>query len=46
MTPNEATRFEQHPYFTEILQLRYWDEQAKVPGLPTRDMAYYLTMMA
>ena len=45
MTPDEATRFEQHPYFTEILQLRYWDEQAKIPGLPTRDMAYYLTMM-
>jgi phosphonate degradation associated HDIG domain protein len=46
MTTDEATRFEQHPYFTEILQLRYWDEQAKIPGLPTRDMAYYLTMIA
>lgn len=46
MTPDEATRFEQHPYFKEILQLRYWDEQAKIPGLPTRDAGYYLAMMA
>lgn len=46
MTPDEVIRFEQHPYFNEILQLRYWDEQAKIPGLPTRDMAYYLNRYA
>lgn len=44
MTPDEATRFEQHPYFDEILQMRRWDEQAKTPGLPTRDLAYYLDL--
>ncbi|ARK13474.1 HD domain-containing protein [Fibrella sp. ES10-3-2-2] len=45
MTPDEVAQFEKHPYFDEILQLRYWDEQAKIPGLPTRDMAYYLILM-
>ena len=44
MTPDEATAFEQNPYFREILQVRGWDEQAKIPGLPTPDMAHYLAM--
>ncbi|AQG78697.1 phosphonate degradation HD-domain oxygenase [Spirosoma montaniterrae] len=42
MTSDEAAQFEQHPYFREILQLRGWDEQAKIPGLKTPDLAYYL----
>ncbi|MGF7214531.1 phosphonate degradation associated HDIG domain protein [Spirosoma lacussanchae] len=46
MTTDEAARFEQHPYFAEILQLRRWDEQAKIPGLPTPDVAYYLALSA
>ena len=46
MTPDEATRFEQHPYFDEILQMRRWDEQAKIPGLPTPDMAHYLSLVS
>ena len=44
MTADEATRFEQHPYFNEILQMRRWDEQAKIPGLPTPDLAHYLAL--
>lgn len=44
MTPDEAARFEQHPYFNEILQMRRWDEQAKIPGLPTPDLAHYLAL--
>lgn len=45
MTSDEATAFEHNPYFREILQVRGWDEQAKIPGLPTPDVAYYLAMM-
>lgn len=45
MTVDEAAVFEQHPYFREILQLRGWDEQAKVPGLPTREAEHYLAMI-
>ena len=44
MTADEAARFEQHPYFNEILQMRRWDEQAKIPGLPTPDVNYYLAL--
>lgn len=44
MTAEEAARFEQNPYFREILQVRGWDEQAKIPGLPTPDMTYYLSI--
>lgn len=42
MKAGEAMAFETNPYFKGILQLRAWDEQAKIPGLPTPDMAYYL----
>jgi len=44
MKPGEALAFETNPYFRGILQLRAWDEQAKVPGQPTPDMVHYLTM--
>ncbi len=43
MRADEAAAFERHPYFQEILQLRRWDEQAKIPGLETPDLGYYLT---
>lgn len=46
MTPDEAARFEQHPYFNEILQMRRWDEQAKIPGLPTPDIEHYLSLVS
>lgn len=42
MTADEAAAFEANPYFKGILQMRTWDEQAKIPGLPTPDIAYYL----
>lgn len=46
MTPGQALAFETNPYFRAILQLRGWDEQAKIPGLPTPDMAHYLALCA
>ena len=46
MTPDEAARFEQHPYFNEILQMRRWDEQAKMPGLPTPEVTHYLSLVS
>ena len=42
MTAAEAAAFETNPYFKGILLMRTWDEQAKIPALPTPDMAYYL----
>jgi putative nucleotidyltransferase with HDIG domain len=29
MTPEEMAAFEKHPYFTDIINVRRWDEQAK-----------------
>ena len=45
MSSDEATAFEAHPYFNEILFMRRWDEQAKIPGLPTPDMTHYLSLI-
>ena len=45
VSADEAARFERHPYFDQILQMRRWDEQAKIPGLPTPDMAHYLSLI-
>lgn len=42
MTAREAAAFEANPYFKGILQMRTWDEQAKIPNLPTPGMAYYV----
>ncbi|WP_020605479.1 phosphonate degradation HD-domain oxygenase [Spirosoma spitsbergense] len=42
MKAGEALAFETNPYFKGILQLRAWDEQAKIPGLTTPGMEHYL----
>ncbi|GAB4017011.1 HD domain-containing protein [Spirosoma koreense] len=44
MTPAEAAAFETNPYFKGILLMRVWDEQAKIPGLPTPGMDHYLAI--
>lgn len=38
---DEAKRFEQHPYFTESIRLRTWDDVAKIKGLRTPDLTHY-----
>ncbi len=44
MTAKEAVVFEANPYFKGILLMRTWDEQAKIPNLPTPDAEYYLAI--
>lgn len=44
MSADEATTFEQDPYFAESIKLREWDEQAKVVGIPLPDMGKYKQM--
>ena len=46
MTPVEADAFENHPYFEAILQMRYWDEQAKETGLDLPAIDYFLNRIA
>lgn len=44
MSAGEALAFETNPYFKGILLLRTWDEQAKIPKLPTPGIEYYVAM--
>jgi phosphonate degradation associated HDIG domain protein len=41
-THAQARKFEEHPCFDAAIQLRRWDEQAKVPQLPTPPLERYL----
>ncbi len=42
MGEDEARSFESNPDFLAILRVRQWDEAAKIPIMPTPDVAYYL----
>jgi len=45
MNETEALAFERDPDFDVILQLRQWDEQAKVEGKPVPDLAIFETIL-
>jgi len=44
MQAEEAASFEQNPYFELIIQMRRWDEAAKVTGLPKPYLETYLAL--
>jgi gamma-butyrobetaine dioxygenase len=39
MSPSEAARFAEHPWLRDAVELRRWDDQAKVKGAATRSLA-------
>ena len=41
MTDDESKSFKAEPFMGQALRLRRWDDQAKVAGLKTPDMAHY-----
>ena len=45
MTPEEAAAFEQYPLFDLIIQMRKWDEQAKIEQKPLPDLEHYRRMI-
>jgi len=45
-TPEEVESFEADPFFEPSVELRRWDDQAKVPGLKTPDLGHYLQYVA
>ncbi len=45
MTEDEAAAFEQYPLFNLIIQMRKWDELAKIENKPLPDLQHYRTMM-
>jgi phosphonate degradation associated HDIG domain protein len=40
-TPDEASQFQNHPHAEAAVALRRFDEQAKVPGLPTPELEHF-----
>ena len=45
MTDDEALAFVQYPLFDLIIQMRYWDEEAKIEDQPVPDLEKYKDMM-
>src|ERR1700748_2500384 len=45
MTEEEAAAFELYPLFPLIIQMRKWDEQAKIENKPLPDLQHYRQMM-
>lgn len=41
MSADEVAEFESHPHFERAVQLRRWDDQAKVPELPTPPLEFF-----
>jgi phosphonate degradation associated HDIG domain protein len=45
MAPEEAEAFEQYPLFNLIIQMRKWDEQAKIEKKPLPSLDHYRQMI-
>jgi len=45
MTSAEITRFEGEPYHREAVQLRRYDDRAKIVGLSTQDLEHYVPLI-
>jgi phosphonate degradation associated HDIG domain protein len=46
MSAPEVARFESERYFTEAVRVRRWDDEGKVAGLKTPQLAAYITLIA
>jgi [1-hydroxy-2-(trimethylamino)ethyl]phosphonate dioxygenase len=45
MPAEEIAAFESNRYFHDAVRLRYWDDQAKMPGLETAGLPSYLDLI-
>ena len=45
MEKDEAEAFEQYPLFSLIVQMRRWDEEAKIEHKPLPDLDHYRNMI-
>lgn len=44
LNESQQIDFQQHPFFTESLQVRLWDDQAKVVGMQLPDIHFFLSI--
>lgn len=42
MTPDEVTQFQQHPFVTQAVRLRKWDDEAKEPTRTTPPISHFV----
>jgi len=45
MSPEEIQSFEKNEFYREAVELRKWDDQAKIPGLATRKLEDYRELL-
>ncbi len=45
MSESETAKFANNPELEFLLQVRIWDEEAKIPGKKTRSFAYYAPLL-
>ena len=45
MSESETAEFANNPELESLLQIRIWDEAAKIPGKETRSFAYYVPLL-
>jgi predicted HD phosphohydrolase len=45
MSPEEAWAFEKHPFFTDIIKVRRWDEEAKSSQAVLLPLSYYRKLL-
>ena len=45
MSESETAKFANNPEFESLLQIRIWDETAKIPGKKTRSFADYVPLL-
>jgi phosphonate degradation associated HDIG domain protein len=46
MTADEVRSFEAGPFFERSVELRRWDDEAKIPGLQTPDLGHFRQYLA
>jgi phosphonate degradation associated HDIG domain protein len=45
MTPDEIRAFESRPFYREAVQLRRWDDEAKIPGREAPPLKHYRSLI-
>jgi phosphonate degradation associated HDIG domain protein len=45
LADDEVRAFEASPFFEQSVELRRWDDQAKIPGLKTPDLGHFLQVL-
>jgi gamma-butyrobetaine dioxygenase len=46
MTPEEVAAFAANPWHRDLVALRRYDDEAKVPELPTPDLAHFRPLLS